>query len=96
MFSGCGPCARNKFFCCVLKREPRRKIFDLKTWYITGHTGVTFLMYNTVLLCLYQRYTIAGHRVTRATEFCRVTPNVLGSAEWNVLHVTFRVPRILR
>jgi hypothetical protein len=96
VFSGFGPCAWNKFFCGVLKREPRRKIFHFKAWYIITHTAVTILVYNTVFLCLNLRYTIAGHRVARATIFGTVTANALGSAGWNLLHVTVLVPGILR
>ena len=31
-------------------------------------------------------------QVTRGTQFCTVSPNVCGSSEWNLFHVTFMAP----
>lgn len=43
-----------------------------------------------------RRCTNPGHQVARATEFCSVAPNILGSLEWNLLCVTLLVLRVLR
>jgi hypothetical protein len=36
------------------------------------------------------------HQVSRATKFCNVESNICGSSVWNLPHVTFLAPRILR
>jgi len=41
-------------------------------------------------------HTNTGHQVTMATKLCTVAPNICGSSVWNLLHVTFLMPRILR
>lgn len=37
-----------------------------------------------------------GHKVTWATKFCMVDPNICGSSVWILLHITLLVPRISR
>ena len=37
-----------------------------------------------------------GRQVARLTKFCSAAPNMCGSSVWNLLHVIFLAPRILR
>ena len=43
-----------------------------------------------------QGRTNPGRQVARSTKFCTAAPNMCGSSVWNLLHVTFLAPRILR
>ena len=43
-----------------------------------------------------QGRTNPGRQVARSTKFCTAAPNMCGSLVWNLLHVTFVAPRILR
>jgi hypothetical protein len=43
-----------------------------------------------------QGCTNPGHQVIRSTKICTAAPNMCGSSVWNLLHVTFLAPRILR
>jgi hypothetical protein len=45
---------------------------------------------------LSQGCTNLERQVTRPTTFCTLASNICQSSVWNVLHVTFLVPRILR
>jgi len=41
-------------------------------------------------------FTDPRHYITHVTKFCKVVPNICGFSVWNLLHVSFLVPGILR
>jgi hypothetical protein len=43
-----------------------------------------------------QGCTNNGCQVGEETKFCMMTLNICGSSGWNLLHVTFLAPRVLR
>ena len=43
-----------------------------------------------------QEYIDLRLQVVLASKFCTVAPNICGTSVWNLLHVTFLAPRILR
>lgn len=62
------------------------------------HCSVTLYETQNAQNIAYVKYTSErgltnlGHQIAWATKFCAMTPNVVGSSEWNWLHVTLLAP----
>jgi hypothetical protein len=51
-------------------------------------------MCGSQLLCFVK--SEAGVYKSQVTKFCVVVPNTFGFTVWNMIHITYLVPRILR
>jgi hypothetical protein len=59
-------------------------------------TSFVLCMHETSFLTLQEEYIVQGctnpqHQLTRATEFCAVTPNICGFSMWKLFHVIWHL-----